>query len=262
VIDIHCHLLPGVDDGARDVAEAVETLRELASQGYAAVVLTPHLRGGRVGQGLPERFDRAFTELRPAAAPTQVKLFRGVELMLDIPIPALSHPEQFTLAGSRYLLVEFPLVVLAQTAASLIAQVRAQGLIPVVAHPERYSSCSVPAVRTWRAAGAAIQVDATTMTSRSGRGERARALLEHGLADVLAADNHGDSRSLLSAAEFLEAFDAERAAMTLTLSNPRAMVENRDLEPVEPVHFTGSLVDRMRLWVRSRSEPPRRRRPG
>lgn len=261
MIDVHCHLLPGVDDGARDVDEAVATLRELAGQGYAAVVLTPHLRGARVAQGLPSRFDRAFEALRPAA-PAEVALFRGVELMLDVPIPELPTPERFTLARSRYLLVEFPLVVLAQTATSLIAQLKSQGLIPLVAHPERYGSCSVPAVRAWRAAGAAIQVDATTMTSRSGRGERARALLEHGLADVLAADNHGDSRSLLAAAEFLEAFGAERAAMALTLTNPHAMVENRDLEPVEPVQFVGSLLDRMRLWMRSRAEPPRRRRSG
>jgi protein-tyrosine phosphatase len=259
VIDLHSHLLPGVDDGARDVAESTETLQQLAAQGYAAIVLTPHLLASRSRDGLPARFDDAFAKLRPTA-PDGVELHRGVELMLDVPMPTLVTPEVFTLAGSRYLLVEFPLMVLPQTATSLIAQVRAQDLTPVVAHPERYGACSVPVVRAWRAAGAAIQVDATTLTSGSRRGVRARALLEHGLADVLAADNHGDTRSLLTAVEYLRAFRAGSAIKMLTESNPRAVIEGKELEPVEPVRFVASWLDRVRWWVRNRGDASKRRR--
>lgn len=260
MIDLHSHLLPGVDDGARDLDAAIGTLHALVAQGYRAVVLTPHLLASRSQDGLPARFDQAFARLQPAA-PEGVELYRGVELMLDVPLHALPEPERFTLAGGRYLLVEFPLMVLPQTATSLIGQVRALGLTPLVAHPERYAACSVPVVRTWRAAGAATQVDATTLTSGSRRGVRARALLEHGLADVLAADNHGDSRSLQTAVEYLGAFRAGPTAKLLTETNPRAVIEGEDLEPAEPIRFTATLLDRLRLWVRNqRSEAPKRNR--
>src|SRR3546814_5117053 len=71
---------------------------------------------------------------------------------------------EVTLAGTRYLLVEFPRMVAAEIVGRALGEVLQLGLVPVLAHPERYSSCSVEAARAWREMGAVLQVDATTLT--------------------------------------------------------------------------------------------------
>ncbi len=87
----------------------------------------------------------------------------------------------------------------ANIVARALAEVVRVGLVPILAHPERYSSCTVETVRAWRDLGSVIQVDATTVTLPRHRGERARSIVRAGLADILAADNHGDDRNVANA---------------------------------------------------------------
>jgi len=77
VIDLHCHLLPGVDDGSRTVEQSVRVLTAMQESGVTAVCLTPHHTIGRLSQGLPPSHDDAFAALS-AAAPDGVRLHRGV----------------------------------------------------------------------------------------------------------------------------------------------------------------------------------------
>src|SRR5439155_26267234 len=112
--------------------------------------------------------------------------------------------------GSRTHLAEFHDTIVPQFAALVLQQTSRVGAVPIVAHPERYDACSPAVVAEWRRAGARIQVDATTLTRPHSRGRRARAILEAGLADGLAADNHGDYRSLEAGARFLEPKRADR----------------------------------------------------
>ncbi|MBA2626626.1 MAG: hypothetical protein H0U85_01285 [Gemmatimonadales bacterium] len=235
MIDLHSHLLPGVDDGSRTVEQSVAVLREIVQLGVTDICLTPHLAASRISDGVPRAHDRAFVTLA-AAAPEGIALHRGAEVMLDRPLPpAAAHTRGVTLAGSRYMLVEFPRMVPSETVERALAMVHELGLRPVLAHPERYSSCSVAAARRWRAAGAQLQVDANTLLAPSSRGERARAILAAGLADILAADNHGDDRSLAAARDALVAEGAEAQATLLMTTNPRAILDDQPLELVEPV---------------------------
>ena len=96
-------------------------------------------------------------------------------------------------------------------AADVLQAISARGLVPIVAHPERYHLCTLKSVDLWRAVGAAVQVDATTVTRPTSRGELARRLLRAGLADVLAADNHGDRRTMVTGRSFLEEQGAAEA---------------------------------------------------
>ena len=252
MIDLHSHLLPGVDDGARDLAQSLTTLSYLTDEGYHGIVLTPHFRVSETAGGVPRAFDEAYDELT-SRAPNRPTLYRGVELMVDTPVPRFADPRRLTLAGSRYLLVEFPLTVIRDAIDATIGQVTEQGLIPLIAHPERYVVCSVPAGRQWREQGALVQVDATTITRPSSRGQRARALFEAGLVDVLAGDNHGDKRSLRVAYRFLEQQGAGDAAELLTVSNPRALVENREPMPMQPKPLRQSWSARVRGWLGAES---------
>jgi protein-tyrosine phosphatase len=254
VIDLHCHLLPNIDDGSRSAAESAKVLRLFAGAGVTDVVLTPHLSASEMAvdpeEGL-ERRDRAFQILKGAAPPVP-RLALGFEIMLDRPFPPLGLGDRrYSLAGSRYYLVEFPLTIVPHFATTVLHQISRAGLIPIVAHPERYQACTPEAVVEWKRAGAKIQVDATTLTRPHSRGRMALALVEAGLADIVAADNHGDNRSVRTAADFLNARGGDAAATILTTTNPRAVVRNEDMMPIAPFTLRRGLGERIARLFRA-----------
>lgn len=246
MIDLHSHLLPGVDDGSRSVEQSVAVLREIAELGVTDVCLTPHLIASRAEAGIPASYDRAFAALS-SAAPSEVRLHRGAEVMLDRPLgPRAAANRSITLGGSRFILVEFPRIVPRETIDTALRQVIDRGLVPVLAHPERYSSCSTTSAHAWRRAGARLQVDANTLLSRQSRGDRARRLLAAGLADIVAADNHGDDRSLKAVYDALVESGGSAQAEALTVRNPRAILDDRSLEDVEPMVLRTTWAHRLR----------------
>ncbi len=234
MIDLHSHVLPGVDDGSRTVDQSVRVLRVFAGKGITDIVCTPHLLASNVASGWPAEYESAWAELLPRV-PEGIRIHRGAEVMLDRQIPAAVSERRVTLAGSRYLLVEFARMVPAEIVGRALSEVIRLGLVPVLAHPERYSSCSVETVRAWRELGTVIQVDATTITLPRSRGDRARDLVQEGLADVLAADNHGDERSVATALDWLADHDGAEQATLLLDINPRAILDDVAIYEVEPL---------------------------
>ena len=256
MIDLHSHLLPAVDDGARTVEQAVAVLGAMAQHGITAICLTPHLTATEAEAGVPAPHEEAFDRLT-AAAPEAPALYRGAEIMLDRPLGlgAASNPG-VRLGGTRYILVEFPRMVAAATVSHALAHVVSMGLIPVLAHPERYSSCSAQAVKRWRGLGGVMQVDATTLLSPRRRGERARRLVSDGLADILAADNHGDDRMLGVAHAMLCEHGGSEQAELLTVRNPGAILADGLCDTVPPLPFRVSVIERLRrLWYQAGEEP-------
>jgi protein-tyrosine phosphatase len=254
VIDLHNHLLPGVDDGSRSVAQSVRVLSAFAAQGVTAVCLTPHLLASQAEAGPPAAQDRAFAALS-AAAPPMPALYRGAEVLLDRPLPAaVAGARRVTLNGTRFILVEFTRMVTFPAAAAALAHVVEVGLTPVLAHPERYACCTPEAVRRWRELGTVIQVDGPTLPAKRGRGERARALVAEGLADILAGDNHGDERSLAAPREFLARHGGELQAHLLLEANPAAILADGRLEPVPPLSLRPTLLGRLRHLLREDDE--------
>lgn len=245
MIDLHSHLLPGVDDGARSAAQSARVLASFKAQGITDIAATPHLLASRAGRGFPEHFAAAWDQLQ-AVVPPGITVHRGAEVMLDRPLPAEVASRAVTLGGTRYLLVEFPRMVAAEVVARALREVLHHDLVPVLAHPERYSSCTVETVRAWRDLGTVMQVDATTLTMVSSRGDRARDLVRAGLADILAADNHGDDRSVATALDWLAEHDGGDQALLLLDTNPRAILEDRSLYEVDPLPIRDSLWGRMR----------------
>jgi len=200
--DLHTHLIPGVDDGARDGAEAVGALRELTAAGARAVVATPHLEAAltsdpdRLAARL-EELEEGWTRLLRAAREANLgdlRLERGAEIALDAPDPDLSDP-RLRLAGTPYVLVEFPRLEVPPFATRRIRAVSEAGWRPILAHPERYAGLgeNPEAVEAWRAAGAHLQVNAGSLLGQFGREARALAwaLLERGVVTLLSTDHHG-----------------------------------------------------------------------
>ena len=112
-----------------------------------------------------------------------------------------------------------------------------------LAYPGKYMA------KAWQEAGAALQVDATTLLGDTRRAERARAVVEAGHAAIIASDNHGDLRNLSAAVEWLESHGARTQAQLLASVNPRAMLEDGDLEPVPPVRFRRSWYTTLKAFV-------------
>ena len=246
MIDLHSHLLPAVDDGSRSVAQSVQVMKEQVSRGVTDICLTPHVRAGDVAKAPPERHETAYAALQAAALPLP-RLHRGAEVMLDRPLPTDdAYVRRYTIGGTRWLLVEFPRMVAFDTVVTALSRLVEAGLLPLLAHPERYTCCSPEAVDRWRETGARMQVDATTLLSPQSRGQRARALVAAGLADILAADNHGDDRTIGTGRQFLESQDGAEQADLLTRVNPRAILDDAPLTPVPPLELRRSWVQKIR----------------
>ncbi len=246
MIDLHCHLLPGVDDGSRTVEQSVQVLRSMQEGGVTAVCLTPHFSVSRVVQGLPEAHGQAFRALEPFV-PEGIQVHRGVELMLDRPVTEelLARPG-LTLGGTKFILVEFTRLAAAPALGNALMQILRLGLVPVLAHPERYAATSPNAVWQWKSMGALMQVDATTIFQPGRRGQRARELLGHGLCDIMAADNHGDGRSLLAPYRMLCEQNGEQVADLLARRNPEAILGEQALTAVPPLVIRPGLLTRLK----------------
>ena len=213
------------------------------------MVLTPHVRASDLTMDPEDALEQrevAFDPLR-SRAPSSPRLHLGFEIMLDQPLSAaVTGDRRFSLAESRYYLVEFYLPVAPESVLAAVQQMARAGVVPVVAHPERYLRSSVRTVAAWRAAGAKVQVDATGLTRSTQRGRRARQLVVAGLADVVAADNHGDRSGVNTAVQFLEQHGFPEAAHRLSTENPQAIVEDRVLVDVPPVPLPEDMWSRMK----------------
>ncbi|HJU88164.1 MAG TPA: CpsB/CapC family capsule biosynthesis tyrosine phosphatase [Gemmatimonadaceae bacterium] len=230
MIDIHSHLLPGVDDGSPSVEVSVPVLERFGAEGVKLLVCTPHLRASEAHTMSPDIYDDIFEQL-VAAAPPRPELALGWEIMLDGPGFDLKS-SHLHLANSTAVLVEFPRHGIPRGATEELARLTREGMVPIVAHPERYYGCTPAVVREWRSVGAAIQMDAAMLVGRGPIASLAREIIGEGLADCVASDNHGDRRSLGAAAQWLRELGAEDHARLLTEVNPGRLLAGERPLPV------------------------------
>ena len=244
MIDIHSHLLPGVDDGSRSFETSVAVLERFAADGVECVVLTPHLNASRLADAPYELHLEILAELR-SKAPVAPELRLGWEIMLDEPSRDLRSPK-LALGGSRAVLVEFPLSGVPAQGGDELYRIRCSGVVPVLAHPERYWGCSVTKVEGWRQAGAVIQMDTAGLLGKGRIAKISRELLEQGLVDLFASDNHGDTRTLATARNWLLEVSTPEHAELLTRSNARRLLDGDPLAPVPPLPAASGIFSRFR----------------
>jgi protein-tyrosine phosphatase len=240
MIDLHCHILPGVDDGAQSFAEAVAMCRLAAADGCEAMVATPHQRRGEWWNSDREHLAGLAGRLQEAVGPG-FRVLLGGEVHVDGEL--LAEVEKLPddggilpLAGSRYLLLEFGPVGAPAESVHLIHELVVGGWYPVIAHPEfvPWLAPDPELVALMVSRGAYTQVTAMSLTGDFGRRPQndAVALLEAGLVHFVASDSHGVSRrppGLKRAYRTIAGRWGEEAARRLTTENPRAVVEDRPL---------------------------------
>lgn len=247
MIDLHTHLLPGVDDGSRAMDVSVQVLERFAREGVTTVACTPHLVASQAHAAPVESYAALRAQVQEGT-PAGPRLVAGFEIMLDRPGFDLRVPG-LTLGDSHAVLVEFPRAALPPGATDELLRIRASGLVPVVAHPERYRGASVELVQAWRDVGAVIQGDAMVLLSTGDMAKLARALLEEGLYDILASDNHGDRRSLAMVREWLAALGGDEQGRVLTEENPRRVLADEAMAPVPALKREQSAWQKLRALL-------------
>jgi protein-tyrosine phosphatase len=233
MIDIHTHLLPGVDDGSPTVEVSVPVLERFRKDGVTVLVCTPHLKATDAHRAPIEKHRAILAQLIERAPPVP-ELLLGWEIMLDAPGIDLTAPH-LHLGDSGAALVEFPRSHVPPGATEEILRIRTSGVIPVIAHPERYHQATPTLVSQWRSVGAVIQMDAIMVFGNAPMSRLARKLLEEGLVDCIASDTHADSRSLKAARDWLEALDAHEQAELLCTINARRLLNREAVLPVSPI---------------------------
>lgn len=242
MIDIHSHLLPGVDDGSPSFELSIPVLQRFAAQGVTVLVCTPHLNASQAASA-PYPFHCELLKQLQAVTPAGLELRLGWEIMLDSPGVDLTAPE-FCLGNSRALLVEFTRGGLPRGATNELRRIARAGRTPILAHPERYFGCTLEAVREWRSLGVVIQTDASVLMGRGAPADLARQMLTEGLIDILASDNHGDARSLGAARDWLSERGAEDQMDLLLRANAERVLGDEDPLPVPPLR--GGLIERIK----------------
>ena len=246
--DIHSHLVPGVDDGAPTVDDAMHSIGRMADAGVSRIVTTPHLPAslalapGRFA-AFVDHVEERWTSLRALVARERPELdFRlGAEIRLDASDPDVSDP-RIRLGGTSFVLVEWAGFRAPEGPPRALSRLHDMGFSPVVAHPERYAGVGdrMDAVRAWKEAGAFLQGTYGSLVGQYGAGPRARIrrMLEHGLLDYLSSDFHGRPQYALHvgrAADKLRRLGGDRQLDLLARENPARLFANQPPLPVPPL---------------------------
>jgi protein-tyrosine phosphatase len=232
MIDLHSHVLPGLDDGAVDLEQALDICRAAAADGIEVIAGTPHVRSSDYPT-TPAAMESALAELQTAAAEI-VRVVGGGELDLDeLKLPR-SELERFALAGNpRYLLVETPYHGWPLDIADRLFQLVASGITPVLAHPERnFDVQSRPGLLDGIvASGTLIQLTASSVDGRGGRRAKACAatLLKRELVHLIASDAHAPTVRAIGMSAAARAVGSAELARWLTHDVPRAIVDDTPL---------------------------------
>lgn len=236
-VDLHCHFVPGIDDGARDDAEGILMLQELKKLGFDTVIATPHMR--------PGLFDNARAELQTAYERLQPRMAQP-----DLPSTALSSEHYFDdviyhrllageglpYPGGKAVLLEFYEIDFPPMIDRCFAELRRRGLLPVIAHPERYRCLwgSFSALERLVDGGAAALLDTAALVGKYGRSAQgcAERILEAGLYAAACSDAHrpADVAAVLAGMQRIQALYGADELQLLYGDGPRALLAGRQLD--------------------------------
>jgi protein-tyrosine phosphatase len=236
MIDLHSHILPGIDDGAGSVQDSVDIARAAVTDGIVAIAGTPHVRDDWPTKAdvMEDRVAELRAELELAGIPLDVRT--GGEIALPW-LARLSREElrRFTLGGSRYLLVETPYYGWPLELPDALRSLQEEGFAPVLAHPERNPEVAArpQQLEALVEAGVLVQVTAASVDGRIGRRaqECGLLLIREGLAHLLASDAHHASVREVGMAEAATRVGDTALARWLTWDVPAAILTDEAIPP-------------------------------
>lgn len=252
MIDIHSHILPGVDDGSGDMETSLELLRIAAESGVKTVVATPHCNiSDEFENYASEGLDRLFSRLRSEAAREgiQVEVIRGMEVFATEDMAELlADGRVWTLNGTKYFLTEFAFDEDPDFCFGVLSECRAAGFKPIVAHPERYFFIQDDPQIAFEMcrSGYGLQINKGSLLGRFGPEVRtvAERIVDHGLAACVASDAHGVRQRntyMADVKRLLQDRFGEGYAKLLLEENPSRILRGRELVGYEPIPFASPI---------------------
>lgn len=240
MVDIHCHILHGADDGSGNLTDSLEMAQLAVQNGTKAIFATPHCNMPHYFENfMSTELEHRFSELQKMLNKHKVSLsvYCGQEIYLaEGFLQRLNRNELITLNHSRYPLVEFDFHEQASDAYRKIGMLVSEGYVPIVAHPERYAFVGEDedAVRKLRRCGALIQLNSGSFNGSFGRKPAVTAenILNNRLADFVASDAHSQysrTPNLSQAHEFVcENFSYDYADVLFEI-NPAKVINNDEI---------------------------------
>lgn len=237
MIDIHCHILPGIDDGAADMETSLGMLKIASDDGITHIVATPHFTHSE--RPTIEDIDRHVRLLREELDKKglAVKLLPGADIRLSYElIEGIERNSIPTINGSRYFLLELPDII-PPNLDNFLFTANLNGFVPIITHPERnYTLLSEPEkIEVLRDSGALLQLTAMSVTGEFGNRIKRLScmLLKKNHVDFIASDAHNINRRtpvLSRAYREVAGLIDEEAAKRLFFENPGAVIENKDIK--------------------------------
>jgi len=227
-VDIHSHILYGLDDGAGTLEESVEMLRMAQAAGTTDIVATPHANSRFAFE--PEIIEQRIAEL---AGQVNIRIHSGCDFHLQVNNiqDALAHPQKYTINHSTYLLVELPESTLFSSTDQILLRLLDGGMVPIITHPERNAQLQrqPDEINQWVELGCYVQITAASVTGLFGKRVKACAheLMKRGVVHVVASDAH-DAR--VRTPDLRDAYSAladewgEDRIQPLFVENPRAVL--------------------------------------
>lgn len=198
MIDMHCHILPGIDDGAEKLETSIEMLKTAERDGIKTIIATPHYCRGRFENNL-EDIKNEVKNLNNITEENKIdiEVLAGQEIFLDSYSTKLFKSGIIgTLNESRYMLVELPFDHLPENAMDIIYELRLLGVIPVLAHPERYQFIiNTPSlINDFIEEGCFFQITSHSITGLYGKEVKrtAELMIKHNICDFIASDAHSN----------------------------------------------------------------------
>ncbi len=254
MIDIHHHLLWGLDDGSTSLENSIAMAKIAVADGITHVVCTPHANEQFAydPQVVAEKIETLHQALESAGVP--LKLGRGCDFHMsyDNIQNAKADPARFSVNGHGYLLVELPDYGISQALTETFYQLRLAGLTPILTHPERNATLVADPQRMadWMRGGLLLQVTASSVLGNMGKPAQrmAHQLLENRWAHFLATDAHNTTSrppKMREAFEMVAEKYGPDYAHTLCVGNPLAVFMGKPLHPqAEPLHLHEDLKEK------------------
>ncbi|MCD7711979.1 MAG: hypothetical protein LUJ25_04545 [Firmicutes bacterium] len=241
MIDIHCHIIPNVDDGSDGIETSLMMSAMAVDDGVRSIIATSHFMQG--GEDGPERFDwlsecadSLRTEISAAGIP--LKIYMGAEVLLTPDTVNMQKSFGFfpRMNDTEYSLVEFFFDADPETMNSYLSALLDSGIVPIIAHPERYTAVQKKrrTAEMWVEMGCFLQVNKGSFQGQFGRRAEKTAvwMMENRLASFLATDahNHADRTTRLKAvADMLREKYGEDYIALLTRENPERIIEGKQI---------------------------------
>lgn len=238
LFDVHCHILYGVDDGAKDREQSFRMLEIAYEEGIRNIILTPHYKSP-YDEEEKETIDKRFRKLQAYAQQKLpgMELYMGNEIFyFDGVAEELEKGNAYTMAGSRYVLLEFMPGTPYSYIKSAVSSMLRHDYIPIIAHIERYECFLKDFDKVWEITerGALVQVNANSVMGGHGRLEKSfcKKLLKAELVDFVATDAHRDNTrkpEIRECVDYIQKKYGEDYARFIFQINPRKVIQDEEI---------------------------------